>query len=151
MIQTFKSYSELIKFESFIDRFRYLKLDSLVGEDTFGYNRYLNQRFYTTREWMRIRDYVITRDLGCDLGVTGYEIPRNCKIIIHHMNPITEKDIITRSDYLLDPEFLITTTHVTHNAIHYGVEEFLVTEPIERTKNDTCPWKNLPSGLGGGK
>lgn len=135
-----KSYSELIKFQTYEDRFRYLKLDGAVGKETFGFDRYLNQVFYRSQKWRKIRDYVIVRDNGCDLGVEGYEIYG--RIIIHHMNPITVDDIVRESEFLLDPEFLISTVHATHNAIHYGDEDLLITAPVERTKNDTCPWKH---------
>lgn len=113
--------------------------DGRVGEDTFGFDRYLNQQFYKTRGWKRLRDELIIRDNGCDLGVDGYDI--HGRVIIHHMNPITKDDILNQTDYLLNPEFLICTTHNTHNAIHYGDESLLILDPIERTKNDTCPWK----------
>lgn len=134
-----RTYSELIGIDSFIDRFEYLKLSGQVGVDTFGFDRYLNQSFYHSSEWRSIRDYVITRDLGCDLGVEGYEI--HGRIYIHHMNPITQKDIVRSNADIIDPEFLICTTHDTHNAIHYGDASLLVTGPIERRPNDTCPWK----------
>lgn len=136
-----RSYSELITIPTFEARFEYLKLDGLVGEETFGFDRYLNQAFYRSQEWKAIRDFVIVRDLGCDLAVEGYEI--HGKIYIHHMNPIRAADITTKSRMLLDPEFLIATTHNTHNAIHYGDKNLLVTGPIERSKNDTCPWKRV--------
>lgn len=135
-----KRYSELITLPTFEERFRYLKLDGKVGEDTFGFDRYLNQVFYRSQKWKSIRDYVIVRDNGCDLAVEGYEI--HGRILIHHMNPISLKDLETESDFLLDPEYLITTVHNTHNAIHYGDESLLFTLPVERTKNDTCPWKH---------
>lgn len=135
-----KTYSELIKLQSFEDRFRYLKLDGVVGKETFGFDRYLNQVFYRSQKWRRVRDHVIVRDNGCDLGVEGHEIYG--RVIIHHMNPITIDDIVHESDYLLDPEFLISTIHTTHNAIHYGDEDLLITSPVERSKNDTCPWKH---------
>lgn len=135
-----RTYSELITFDSFMDRFEYLKLGGKIGEDTFGYERYLNQKFYQSSEWRRIRDQVIVRDLGRDLGVIGYEI--SGKILIHHMNPIDTNDIIHSTEYLVDPEYLICVSHITHNAIHYGDASILVTEPIVRTKNDTCPWRH---------
>lgn len=135
-----KTYSELMRFKTFEDRFNYLRLDGQVGKDTFGFDRIFNQRFYKSKEWLDIRDHVIVRDNGCDLGVEGHEI-YGTRIIIHHMNPILLKDIEEKSIYLLDPEFLITTIHNTHNAIHYGDENLLIRAPIERTKNDTCPWK----------
>ena len=110
-----------------------------IGEETFGYDRYMNQTFYKSREWLNIRDEVIIRDNGCDLGVEGYDI--HGRILIHHMNPITIDDILQRSDFLLNPEYLISTIKRTHDAIHYGDENLLIDVPIERTKNDTCPWK----------
>lgn len=135
-----RTYSELSTFETFEERFKYLQLvDGRVGEDTFGFDRYLNQKFYKTKEWKRLRDHLIVRDNGCDLGVDGYDI--HGRVIIHHMNPITKRDILDRSDYLMNPEYLICTTHNTHNAIHYGDENLLILDPIERTPNDTCPWK----------
>lgn len=134
-----KTYSELKTLTTFEERFRYLKLNGQVGKDTFGFDRWLNQIFYKDPEWKSIRDYVIVRDNGCDLGIDGYEI--NGRILVHHMNPITKMDIVERSEYLLDPEYLISTVHRTHNAIHYGDEDLLIKTPIERTKNDTCPWK----------
>ena len=137
-----RTYSELIEIPDFIGRYRYLKLGDRVGEETFGFDRYLNQQFYRSREWKDIRNYVITRDYGCDLGITGREIPKGVKIFIHHMNPIDEKDIRLSSDYLLNPEFLITTIKLTHDAIHYGDESLLYSDaPIERSPNDTCPWR----------
>ena len=136
-----RTYTELSKLTTFEERFKYLQLsDGRVGEDTFGYDRYLNQQFYKSREWKRLRDELILRDNGCDLGVEGYEI--HGRIIIHHLNPITKEDVINQTDYLTNPDYLICTTHNTHNAIHYGDESLLVTSPIERTKNDTCPWKH---------
>lgn len=134
-----KRYSELITLPTFEERYRYLRLNGRVGEDTFGFDRYLNQKFYRSLEWKRIRDQVIVRDNGCDLGIEDRMIYG--KILIHHMNPITDKDIINQTDALLNPEFLICVTHTTHNAIHYGDEDLLITAPIVRTKNDTCPWK----------
>ena len=135
-----RTYSELITLPTFIERYRYLKLSGRVGEDTFGFDRYLNQVFYQSKEWRSIRDYVITRDNGCDLGIDGHEIYG--RILIHHMNPITADDILKRSDLLLNPEYLICTIKNTHDAIHYSDESLLITDPIERSKNDTCPWKN---------
>ena len=135
-----RTYSELITFQTFKERFNYLKLDGLVGESTFGFDRYLNQMFYRSQRWKEIRDFVIIRDNGCDLGVEGYEV--HSRIVIHHMNPITIEDVRKESEFLLDPEFLICTIHNTHNAIHYGDENLLIKAPIERSKNDTCPWKH---------
>ena len=134
-----RAYSELITILTFEERFKYLQLKGSVGKDTFGYDRYLNQLFYQTIEWKRLRRDLIIRDCGCDLGVEGYEI--HGRIVIHHMNPITKEDLLDRTDYLMNPEYLICTTHSTHNAIHYGDESLLVTAPIVRSKNDTCPWK----------
>ena len=136
-----RTYSELITIPTFEERFKYLKLDGRVGEETFGFDRYLNQVFYKSKEWKSIRDYVIARDNGCDLGVDGYEIFD--RILIHHMNPIRKEDILRRSDVLLNPEYLITTVKNTHDAIHYGSEELLFKVPVERQKNDTCPWKEV--------
>ncbi len=135
-----RTYSELITLPTFEERFQYLRLDGLVGEETFGFDRFLNQKFYKSPEWLKVRDEVIIRDLGCDLGIEGREIYG--RILIHHMNPIRPEDIVYRSDYLLNPEYLITTVKNTHDAIHYGDGSLLVTDPIERTKNDTCPWRH---------
>lgn len=135
-----RTYSELSKLETFEERFKYLQLsDGRVGDDTFGFYRYLNQQFYKTAEWRRLRDQLILRDDGCDLGVDGYRIYG--RVIIHHMNPITKDDILRQTDYLTNPEYLICTAHNTHNAIHYGDESLLIMGPVERTKNDTCLWK----------
>lgn len=136
---TIRRYSELILLPTFEERYKYLQLNGAVGKMTFGFDRYLNQVFYRSREWKKIRDYVILRDNGCDLGVDGYEI--HGRAIIHHLNPISIKDIEKESEFLLDPEFLICTTHNTHNAIHYGDESLLPALPIERSRNDTCPWR----------
>lgn len=135
---TIKSYSELNEITNYIDRFNYLKLNGRVGEDTFGYDRYLNQIFYKSPEWRHFRNNIIIRDNGCDLGCEGYEIEGT--FIIHHINPITKKDILDRSPMLLDPENVITTVDLTHKAIHYGDAQLLITEPIERTMGDTCLW-----------
>lgn len=134
-----RTYSELIKLKTFKDRFEYLKLDGIVGEETFGFDRYMNQIFYKSREWTSVRRAVIIRDNGCDLGVEGYEI--HGKILIHHMNPINLSDIVHKTDELLNPDYLITTVLSTHNAIHYGDASLLPALPIERRANDTCPWK----------
>lgn len=135
-----RTYSELITIPTFEERHHYLQLDGIVGVDTFGFDRIFNQLFYRSNEWRRIRDIVITRDYGRDLAVEGYEIYG--RIIIHHMNPITLDDLDKKSDFLLNPEYLITTTHTTHNAIHYGDENLLPKAPIERSRNDTCPWRH---------
>ena len=135
-----RTYSELITLSTFEQRYEYLRLGGLVGEETFGFDRYLNQMFYKTPEWRRIRNYVITRDNGCDLAISGREI--RGPILIHHMNPITVDDILNRSEFLLNPEYLISTIKNTHDAIHYGDSELLYKDPIVRSKNDTCPWRH---------
>ena len=134
-----RSYSELSELETFEERYKYLRLKGFIGEETFGFDRFVNQIFYRSQEWKRVRDIVIVRDNGCDLGIRGREI--HDRVIIHHMNPISLKEIENRSDFVLNPDFLITTTHNTHNAIHYGSEDNLILIPIERRPNDTCPWK----------
>lgn len=139
MSMIIRTYSELITLPTFEERFEYLRLDGLVGAETFGFDRYLNQIFYRSQRWKQVRDFVIIRDNGCDLGVEGYEIPG--RIIIHHMNPITIEDLEKDSEFLLDPEYLISTVHNTHNAIHYGDESLLPQAPIVRARNDTCPWR----------
>lgn len=136
-----RTYSELITIPDFIGRFNYLKLNANVGEETFGFDRYLNQNFYRLKEWKDVRRFVIIRDNGCDLGVEDREIPDGVKIIIHHINPISIKDIKNKMDWILDPEFLISTTKRTHDAIHYGDESILYSDPIERRPNDTCLWR----------
>ncbi|HPE27636.1 MAG TPA: hypothetical protein PLM10_02100 [Saccharofermentans sp.] len=133
-----RTYSDLIKHSSFEDRFEYLSLHGDVGRSTFGFDRYLNQRFYTSREWKQLRNHVIIRDKGRDLGVEGYEIEG--RLLIHHMNPVSPNDIVDQSLTLLDPEFLITTTHRTHNAIHYGDRSLLPQPFIERQRGDTKLW-----------
>ena len=135
-----RTYTELITMPTLKERFEYLKLNGAVGGETFGFERYLNQVFYKSREWKSIRDRVILRDNGCDLGVEGYDIFG--KILIHHMNPITKFDLEHKSEYLINPEYLICTSNLTHNAIHYGDEKLLPQDPIIRFKNDTCPWKH---------
>lgn len=140
MSMKIRSYSELMTLTTFKERFDYLKLGGRVGQDTFGFDRYLNQQFYSSADWKRIRDRIILRDNGCDLGVDDYRIFG--RIYIHHMNPIVPKDIIDRTEFLLNPDFLISVSHDTHNAIHYGAENLLHNMPVERTKNDTCPWRH---------
>jgi hypothetical protein len=135
-----KTYSELIKLPTFEERYRYLKLHGKVGEETFGFDRFINQNFYKSQEWKSVRDFVIVRDNGCDLGIDGYEI--HGTILIHHMNPILPHDVIYRSAFLLNPEYLISTIISTHNAIHYGDEGLIIKAPIERRRNDTCPWRH---------
>lgn len=135
-----RTYSELIALPTFEERYKYLKLDGKVGEETFGSDRWLNQLFYKKDpDWLAIRDKIIIRDNGCDLAVSGHDI--HSRILIHHMNPITKEDILCRSEFLLNPEYLICTTKNTHDAIHYGDESLLVKDPVKRYKNDTCPWK----------
>lgn len=136
-----RTYSELSKFSTFQERFKYLRLDGCVGADTFGFDRIFNQMFYRSAEWRAVRREVIIRDNGCDLGIEGYEI-HGQRLIIHHLNPISLGDIEQKADILLNPEYLITTTHSTHNAIHYGDSNLLVTGPIERKQYDTCPWRH---------
>ena len=135
---TIRTYSELITLPTFEDRYRYLQLNGAVGKDTFGFDRYINQQFYRSKEWQRIRDEVIIRDNACDLGMEGYEI--HWRIYVHHMNPIMVRDIQSNSDYLMNPEFLICTTHRTHNAIHYGDATLLPKNIIERKPGDTKLW-----------
>ena len=135
-----KTYSELSKLITFEERYNYLRLNGLVGKETFGFDRYLNQVFYRSSKWRSVRDFVIVRDNGCDLGIEGREI--HGRIIIHHMNPITIHDITQQTEFLFDPEFLISTLHETHNAIHYGNTNLLIQEPVERKRNDTCPWRH---------
>ena len=135
-----RTYSELIKIPTFLERFKCLKLNGSVGVDTFGFDRYLNQTFYRSYEWKRLRNDVIVRDMGCDLGLEGYDIFD--KILVHHMNPISLEDIEDKNPELFNPEYLICVSHDTHNAIHYGDEHLIIkTELKERRPNDTCPWK----------
>ena len=135
-----KTYSELIQLPTFEERFEYLRENGMVGQDTFGFNRYMNQRFYKSKEWKQVRDYVIVRDNGCDLAIFDRKLYG--RITVHHMVPITEDDIEKSSEFLLNPEFLITVSKETHNAIHYGDSNLIVPSVIvERKKNDTCPWR----------
>lgn len=134
-----RSYSELLQFKTFEDRYEYLKLAGEVGNPTFGYDRYFNQHFYHSSEWRRTRNVIILRDNGCDLGLEGYEIKG--RIYIHHINPVTKTDIEENSDILFDPNNLICVTFDTHNAIHYGDQRTLPKTPIERVPGDTCPWR----------
>lgn len=138
-MKNFRSYSELSKISDFYERYRYLKLNSRVGYETFGTERYLNQVFYRSSKWRSARDKVIIRDNGCDLGVEGFDI--HDKIIVHHINVVTIEDIERERSWLFDPEFLICTSSRTHNAIHYGDESTLPQLLITRRPNDTCPWK----------
>ena len=135
-----KTYSELITIPTFEERFEYLQLKGSVGKDTFGYDRHLNQVLYRSPEWKRLRNQIIIRDCGCDLACEGYDI--HSKFLIHHLNPITVEDVLSRSRKVFDPDNLVCVSHNTHNAIHYGDVDLLVTGPIIRTKNDTCPWRH---------
>ena len=141
MVNIVRTYEELITYKTFEERYDYLRLIGKVGAETFGYDRYINQMFYRSKEWKRIRDIVILRDNGLDLGVEGYEI--RDKMLIHHMNPISVDDIKYTSDYLMNPRYLITVSFNTHQAIHYGNRFNLITNPVERRPNDTSPWKTL--------
>ena len=135
-----RTYSELIAIPTFEERFEYLQLKGSVGKDTFGYDRYLNQVLYRSPEWKRLRNQIIIRDDGCDLACDGYDVYG--KVLIHHLNPITVEDVLARSRKVFDPDNLVCVSHNTHNAIHYGDVDLLVTGPIIRTKNDTCPWRH---------
>lgn len=133
-----RTYSGLCRLQTFEDRFEYLKLVGIVGQDTFGFDRWMNQRFYKSFEWRNARDFVIARDNGCDLGIMGYEI--HSGLLVHHMNPLTRDDILHGVEEMIDPRYLITTTHRTHNAIHYGDASLLPKEPVVRTAGDTKLW-----------
>lgn len=135
-----RTYSEMITLKTYEERFDYLKIGGQVGLETFGYDRYLNQILYNTKQWKKFRREIIIRDNACDLACEGYEI--NYRILVHHINPITVEDIINRNPMIFDPENAITTTHRTHNAIHYGDKNLLILQPMERTPNDTCPWRH---------
>lgn len=134
-----RTYEELIQLTTFEERYRYLKLEANVGDATFGFDRYLNQQFYHSNEWKSIRNEIIIRDGACDLGIPDRQLDK--RIIIHHMNPITKDDLIHQSDFLLNPNYLICTSVKTHSAIHYGDEDLLFGGIVERSKNDTCPWR----------
>ena len=134
-----KSYSEMIMLPTFEERFNYLKLGGKIGEETFGFSRYINQEFYHLKEWKAFRDKVIIRDNGCDLAMSGYDILG--KIIIHHINPITYEDIVNRHECVFDMNNVITTQLATHNAIHYGDDKIFINKYAQRYKNDTCPWR----------
>lgn len=134
-----KTYLELRRLESFEERFDYLKLTGVVGESTFGFDRWINQYFYGLPEWKSIRNHVILRDDGCDLGIPGFEI--HSGLLVHHMNPLTVEDIKHGEDWITDPNFLITTSRQTHNAIHYGDENLLPRGPVVRTAGDTTLWR----------
>lgn len=134
-----RTYQELITIPTFEERYEYLKLNGRIGDATFGNARYLNQQFYTSEEWRRIRNEIILRDGGHDLAMWDREITG--RIYIHHMNPITVEDIICRSDYLLNPDYLICVSKLTHDAIHYGDKSLLQEDYVERKPYDTCPWR----------
>lgn len=135
-----RSYTELVQLCTYEERFRYLSLEGVVGGDTFGFDRYLNQQFYRSAEWKRARDIVISRDRGCDLGIPGREIQG--KILVHHMNPLTVADIQGGGEFMLDPEYLVCVSHETHNAIHYGDKSVCRADiPVKRQPGDTTPWK----------
>lgn len=136
-----RSYSELVRFQTHLDRFNYLSLSGVVGDPTFGYDRYLNQMFYRSREWRNCRRDVIVRDLGCDLGLPGYEIHE--RVYVHHMNPMTLEQVEDEADVLLDPEFLICVTLNTHNAIHYGDAKLLPQPMVERKPDDHILWPRM--------
>lgn len=135
---TNRTYSEVSRLNTFDDRFDYLKLGGHVGESTFGFDRYINQKFYASYEWKRVRDFVIIRDEGCDLGIPGYEI--NGALLIHHINPISISDVVDGEEWILNPEYLITTTKTTHNAIHYGDKSLLPKVVLSRGPGDTKLW-----------
>jgi hypothetical protein len=138
-MKTIKTYSELITFPTFKERYEYSRLNGTVGKETFGYDRYLNQILYTSYDWRSFRDLIINRDNGCDLGCEGFEVYD--RILVHHINPITVEDVINRHPKVFDPENVICVSHNTHQAIHYGDESLLPLLPKERSLNDTCPWR----------
>ena len=135
----YKNYSELLRFKTFEERFNYLKCEGSVGKETFGFSRWINQNLYNSNEYKRLRRDIIIRDNGCDLGIQDRQI--SSKIFIHHMNPITKEDIMSGSKLVWDPEFLICVSFETHNAIHYSDSKILISDPIIRAPNDTCPWR----------
>lgn len=142
MCHSIRTYTELIQLPTFIERFRYLKLGGKVGEETFGWERYLNQDFYRSTEWRAFRREIVIRDHGCDLGLDGYEFAEGETVFIHHMNPIDTHDILYQTKFLMNPEYVISVRGRTHQAIHYGDESMIMEfEPIIRTPNDTCPWR----------
>lgn len=137
-----RTYTELIQLPDFISRYEYLRLGGKVGEDTFGYDRWLNQDFYTSKEWRKFRREIISRDLGCDLACKDRPFLQGETVVIHHMNPIDKNDILNHTEFLMDPEYVIATSSETHNAIHYGDRSLLkVFEPVVRKQNDQCPWR----------
>ena len=142
MYPSIRTYTELMQIPDFLGRYRYLKLGGKVGEETFGWERYLNQQFYNSQEWRRFRNMIITRDYGCDLADREHEFANGEKIYIHHMNPINTQDIVNQTDFLMNPEYVISCRKRTHDAIHFGDESMIMAyEPVMRFPNDTCPWK----------
>jgi len=140
MSENIRTYSELLELKTYDERFAYLSLNGKVGEETFGFDRYLNQQLYRSNEWKRVRDYVILRDNGCDLGMEDHDIFGT--ILVHHMNPISSDDVVNSSQYLLNPEYLISVSIDTHSAIHYGVKDYADRiKVVTRRPNDHCPWK----------
>jgi hypothetical protein len=140
IMKVIRTYSELSELQTYEERFEYLSLNGRVGEDTFGFDRYLNQQLYKSKEWKSVRDEVIIRDNGCDLGMEDYDIFGT--IHVHHMNPLTSDDIINSTEYLLNPEYLICVSIDTHNAIHYGTKDYVnKNKLVTRKPNDHCPWK----------
>ena len=140
IVKTIRTYTELSQLTTYEERFKYLSLNGKVGKDTFGFDRYLNQQLYKSQEWKNVRDQVIMRDNGCDLGMEDYDIFGT--LHVHHMNPITAEDITNVSDYLLNPEYLICVSIDTHNAIHYGTRDYVERKKlVTRKPNDHCPWK----------
>ena len=139
MMKMSRTYSELITLPTFVERFKYLKLDGFIGRETFGFKRWINQELYHCDKWLKFRDKIIIRDNGCDLGVPGYDIYGS--VLIHHLNPVTYEDILNQNPCVFDPENVICTQLKTHNAIHYGDDSLLILSPIERSPNDTCPWR----------
>lgn len=142
MNQIIRTYTELIKIPTFIERYRYLKLGGKVGEETYGWERYLNQKFYQSNEWRSFRREIILRDHGCDLGFDGHEFVAGELVFIHHLNPINTNDIVNFTEFLMNPEYVISARKKTHDAIHYGDESLIFEyEPVIRTQFDTCPWR----------
>ena len=139
MMKMSRTYSELITLPTFVERFKYLKLDGFIGRETFGFKRWINQELYHCDKWLKFRDKIIIRDNGCDLGVPGYNIYGS--LLIHHLNPVTYEDILNQKPCVFDPENAVCTQLKTHNAIHYGNDSLLIPSPIERSPNDTCPWR----------
>ena len=140
MTMNIRTYSKLITIPTFEERYNYLKLNGIVGKETFGYDRYLNQLLYRSSDWRSFRDRIIIRDNGCDLACEGFEL--QSRIIIHHIDPITVEDILNKHPKVFDPENVVSTSHNTHLAIHYGDKNLISIGPINRHKNDTCPWKH---------